>query len=139
MKDSFQQITQRKMTDKLDDRGLADGQKPASPILTKLAGKLRAAAHGAAVHALITSSAPDHDRAAVRAGWRILLIKTRNPADASHGRSAPQGLCRNRNDFFTAAILVVSFLRFLPDDADLLLRITIEELNRQPTENVVHN
>jgi hypothetical protein len=35
---------------------------------------LRAAAHGAAIHALVAGAATDHDRPAIRAGRRILLI-----------------------------------------------------------------
>src|ERR1700752_3857311 len=68
---------------------------------------LRAAAHGPAVHALVASAAPNHDGTAVRARRRILLIETRHAADAGHGRSTPECLCRNRNNFFAGVILFV--------------------------------
>lgn len=51
-----------------------------------------AAAYRTAVHALIAGAASNHDGAAVGTRWRVLLIETRNAADACHGRSAPKGL-----------------------------------------------
>src|SRR5262245_33785889 len=93
---------------------------------------LRAAARIPAVRALIAGAAADHDRAARRAGRRVLLIlnrRIRGRRCDSFGRRGGSGCCRQ---------LTVTVLVELPAvDAGMELRLGRQELRGQPAKDVV--
>src|SRR4029453_11438988 len=94
----------------------------------------------ATVHTLIAGAAPNHDGTAVGAGRRILLVKARHAANVGHRRAAARRLRCDRDPLLSGEMFpIAGFLWLWLHDPDLLLRITVEELGRQPAENIVHN
>src|SRR5207247_9193652 len=76
--------------------------------------RLRTPAHGAAVHALIAGTAANHDGAAVRTGRRILLVQTRDTADAGHRGAPSWSLGRDRDHLLAGSGLFTgNFFRLL--------------------------
>src|SRR5437899_11432646 len=88
------------------------------PLSNSTKHNLRTPAHGAAVHALVTGTAANHDGAAVRTGRRILLVETRNTADAGHRDTPSWSLGRDRDHLLAGSGLFTGkFLRLLFDDS----------------------